>query len=97
MIAQSHSRLLETLEIEANCTIEACVKQSLDRLLKSFENSERITPVILSGDADNNTTSILAATPHGKGADAYIDFSPRMAANTTHIIAGLEAVKRNGR
>jgi NADPH:quinone reductase-like Zn-dependent oxidoreductase len=93
----SSSAITAVLDLGANVVAGSRNKQSLDRLLKSFENSERITPVVLTGDANNDTTSILAATPHGKGADAYIDFSPPMAANTTHIIAGLKALKRNGR
>jgi threonine dehydrogenase-like Zn-dependent dehydrogenase len=93
----SSNAITAALGLGANVVAGSRNKESLDHLLRFFENSERIKPVVLSGDTDKDTASILAATPHGKGADAYIDFSPPMAAKNTHIMAGLKALKRNGR
>lgn len=93
----SSSAITAVLGLGANVVAGSRNKESLGQLLEFFDNDEHIVPVVLSGDAESDTASILAATPHSKGADAYIDFSPPMAANNTHIIAGLKALKRNGR
>ncbi|KAL1895237.1 hypothetical protein Sste5346_005382 [Sporothrix stenoceras] len=93
----SSSAITAVLGLGANVVAGGRSKESLDRMLEYFDNDPRITPVVLSGDADRDSAALRAATPHGRGADAYIDFSPPMAANNTHIIAGLKALKRAGR
>lgn len=73
-------------------------KEKLEALVKHFgEDGKRITPVVLTGDAYADAAALRAATPGGRGADAYIDYSPPIAAGTTHIEAGLLALKRYGR
>ena len=73
-------------------------REKLDALVKHLgEDGKRITPVVLTGDANVDAGALRAATPGGKGADAYIDYSPPAAAGTTHIEAGLLALKRYGR
>lgn len=73
-------------------------REKLDALVEHFgDDGRRITPVVLTGDVHQDCAALRAATPGGRGADAYIDYSPPMAAGTTHIEAGLLALKRHGR
>ncbi|KAK6206492.1 hypothetical protein LQW54_007674 [Pestalotiopsis sp. IQ-011] len=73
-------------------------RDKLDALVEHFgDDGRRINPVVLTGDVHQDCAALRAATPGGRGADAYIDYSPPMAAGTTHIEAGLLALKRHGR
>ena len=51
----------------------------------------------LSGQLDKDNAALLAATPQGMGADAYIDLSPPAAARSTHIATAMNAMKAFGR
>jgi len=94
----SSSAIVAALALGAHVVAGSRSKDSLDSLLAFFgEDAKRITPVVLSGDVGQDKAALLAATPGGKGADAYIDYSPPMAATTTHIMASLLALKRYGR
>jgi NADPH-dependent curcumin reductase CurA len=61
------------------------------------EDGKRITPLVLTGEATTDAEALRAATPDGKGADAYIDFSSPEMVGSTHLEAGLRALKRFGR
>lgn len=53
----------------------------------------RVETVVLSGDVEKDTTAIQAFGP----ADAFIDFSPTMAKEITHIDSAIRALRRRGR
>jgi NADPH:quinone reductase-like Zn-dependent oxidoreductase len=94
----SSSAIVAALALGATVVVGGRSKEKLDGLVKHFgEDGKRITPVVLTGDAYADAAALRAATPGGRGADAYIDYSPPMAAGTTHIEAGLLALKRYGR
>lgn len=62
----------------------------LSHLKKAFA---RVETVVLSGDVDKDTEAIQAFGP----ADAFIDFSPVMATDLTHITSAIRALRRRGR
>ncbi|KAH8651375.1 putative isopropanol dehydrogenase [Xylariales sp. PMI_506] len=74
-------------------------QEKLDGLIKHFgeQDAERIVPVLLTGDLGQDIAALRSATPGGKGADAYIDYTPPTAVGATHIEAGLLSLKRYGR
>lgn len=94
----SSTTIVAALALGAKVVAGSRSKEKLDSLIKHFgEDGKRITPVILTGDMHADAAALRAATPGGRGADAYIDYSPAAAAGTTHIEAGLMALKRYGR
>ena len=72
-----------------------------EKVLGAFEraygSSGKIKTVVLTGDAAKDTENLKRLTRGGKGADAYIDFSPPAAAESTHIGAAIGALRREGR
>jgi NADPH:quinone reductase-like Zn-dependent oxidoreductase len=94
----SSTAIVAALALGAIVVAGSRSKEKLEALVKHFgEDGKRITPVILTGDVYVDAAALRAATPGGRGADAYIDYSPPVAAGTTHIEAGLLALKRYGR
>ncbi|KAE9375142.1 putative isopropanol dehydrogenase [Stipitochalara longipes BDJ] len=94
----SSTAIVAALALGARVVAGSRSKEKLEALVKHFgEDGKRITPVVLTGDVYADTAALRAATPGGRGADAYIDYSPAAAAKTTHIEAGLLALKRYGR
>ncbi|CCA73130.1 related to ADH3-alcohol dehydrogenase III [Serendipita indica DSM 11827] len=57
----------------------------------------RLTTVSLACDVEKDAEALKSATPGGKGADVYIDFSPPQASTSTHIASSLFALKPYGR
>ncbi|KFG86077.1 putative isopropanol dehydrogenase [Metarhizium anisopliae] len=94
----SSSVIPVVLALGANVVVGSRSQESLDRLVSHFggETDGRIKKVVLTGDATKDTENLKAATPGGKGADAYIDYAPPMA-DGTHVSAGIMALKRYGR
>ncbi|KAI1866643.1 uncharacterized protein JN550_007496 [Neoarthrinium moseri] len=93
----SSSAIAVALGLGANVVAGSRSKEKLDSLIKHFgDEGNRITTVVLTGEVYKDAAALRAATPGGKGADAYIDYSPPRAAGTTHIEAGLLALKRYG-
>ncbi|KAL7625004.1 hypothetical protein AAE478_004218 [Parahypoxylon ruwenzoriense] len=94
----SSGAIVAALGLGANVVAASHSKDTLDALVGHFkEDGKKITPVVLTGDLTKDSTALKAATPAGKGADAYIDFSSPDMARGTHIRAGLLALKRFGR
>ena len=94
----SSSVVVTVLALGAVVVAGSRSKEKLDALVKHFGDDEnRITTVVLTGDMRIDAAALRAATPGGRGADAYVDYSPPVAAGTTHIEAGLLALKRYGR
>lgn len=57
----------------------------------------RLTTVPLACDVEKDAEALKSATPGGKGADVYIDFSPPQASTSTHIASSLFTLKPYGR
>jgi threonine dehydrogenase-like Zn-dependent dehydrogenase len=94
----SSTAIVAALALGARVVVGSRSQEKLDGLAKYFgEDAKRITPVRLTGDAYADAGALRAATPGARGADAYIDYSPPTAAATTHIEAGILALKRYGR
>ena len=94
----SSSAVVVALALGANVVAGSRSRQSLDALIEHLgDDGKRVIPVVLTGDANVDSMALRSATPGGQGADAYIDYSPPGAASTTHIVAGLMALKRYGR
>ena len=71
---------------------------TLETMSKLLSHTGRLSTVILTGDVATDTKAMISASGNnGKGADAYIDFSPPAACKTTHIQAALPALKPKGR
>ena len=94
----SSSAIVVALALGARVVVGGRSKEKLDALIQYFgKEGKRLTPVVLTGDVLADAAALRAATPGGKGADAYIDYSPPLASQTTHIQSGLLALKRYGR
>ncbi|KAJ3044844.1 hypothetical protein HDV00_000721 [Rhizophlyctis rosea] len=57
---------------------------------------DRIGTVVTTGDIDQDSAAIKAATPSQRGADFYLDLSPPAAGNSTHLQSCVLALKTNG-
>jgi NADPH:quinone reductase-like Zn-dependent oxidoreductase len=94
----SSSAVVAALGLGTDVVAVSRSRETLDAMIKAFgENGKRISPVVITGDVERDAAALRAATPGGKGADAYIDFSSPAAAEGTHVQAGLLALKRHGR
>ncbi len=94
----SSSAITAALGLGASVVVTSRYKDTLDALIEHFEeDGKRITPLVLTGDVTVDAEALRAATPDGKGLDAYIDFSSPEMACGTHLEAGLRALKRFGR
>ncbi|KAA8570099.1 hypothetical protein MFRU_005g02410 [Monilinia fructicola] len=81
-------------------TVVACGRNedALTAFRKTYGHTEKLATVVLTGKLETDTQAMVAASGNGgKGADAYIDFSPNAAANSTHIAAAMAALKPFGR
>ncbi|KAI9640387.1 hypothetical protein NHQ30_011132 [Ciborinia camelliae] len=81
-------------------TVVACGRNedTLAALRKTYSDTGKLEIVVLNGDQETDTRAMLAASGNGgKGADAYVDFSPNVAAKSTHIAAAMAALKPFGR
>ncbi|PVH74073.1 putative isopropanol dehydrogenase [Cadophora sp. DSE1049] len=89
-----------TTALALGATVVACGrnKATLKKMKAVFASTGRIETVILTGDAEEDTQLMVAASGNGgKGADAYIDFSPAEAVASTHITAALTALRPFGK
>ena len=72
-----------------------------ETILSAFEKvygpTGRMETVVLTGDAAKDTQNLRRHSRGGKGVDAYIDFSPPWAGESTHFGAAVGALRRNGR
>ncbi len=94
----SSSAVVAALGLGADVVAVSRSRETLDAMIAGFgEDGKRISPVVITGDVERDAAALRAATPGGKGADAYIDFSSPAAAEGTHVRAGLLALKRHGR
>ena len=65
--------------------------------IESLDANGRVKSVALSGDIEADGKAIRNVLPGGKGADAYIDFSPFQAGQATHPQACVSALKHGGK
>ncbi|OBT39046.1 hypothetical protein VE00_10702 [Pseudogymnoascus sp. WSF 3629] len=94
----SSSAIVAALGLGANVVVTSRSKDTLSALVHHFgDDGKRITPLVLTGDVTTDVDTLRAATPDGRGADAYIDFSSPEMVGSTHLEVGLHALKRFGR
>ena len=72
-------------------------EQVLAEMAETFKSTERLTTIKLTGDVKTDTAALKKASGSSKGADAYVDWSPAQAAQSTHIQACLGALRPFGR
>jgi D-arabinose 1-dehydrogenase-like Zn-dependent alcohol dehydrogenase len=89
-----------TSALAMGATVVACGRNesALAALKHTFDHTSRLETVTLTGNVDFDTAAMISASHNkGKGADAYLDFSPQAAARSTHIAAAMAALKPFGR
>jgi threonine dehydrogenase-like Zn-dependent dehydrogenase len=89
-----------TTALAMGASVVACGRNAstLQTMSTLFSSTGRLSTVILTGDVAVDTKAMIAASGNdGKGADAYIDFSPPEAAKSNHIQAALAALRPKGR
>ena len=61
--------------------------------------ASRVEVVVVGGDIAKDTEAIKAATPHGAGAEVFLDMSPWGASETASVLlkSGIGALKIGGR
>ncbi|RFU31292.1 hypothetical protein B7463_g5084, partial [Scytalidium lignicola] len=87
-----------TIALAMGATVIAAGRNEavLEKMKQLYDHTGRIKTVVLTGNEANDAES-LAAAAGGKGADAYIDFSPPAAANSTHISLAMAALRPFGK
>jgi len=81
-------------------TVVACGRNesTLSEMRKIFDHTGRLETVVLTGDVETDTAAMISASHNGgKGADAFLDFSPPAAAKSTHIASAMAALKPFGK
>jgi D-arabinose 1-dehydrogenase-like Zn-dependent alcohol dehydrogenase len=81
-------------------SVVACGRNAstLEKLSAFFSSTKRLSTVVLTGDLSADIQALISASGNnGKGADAYIDFSPAVAKGSNHIQAALAALRTKGR
>ena len=88
-----------TVAMAMGCRVVAAGRNAakLDALAGIHGRSGRFTRVVLTGDDEVDSANLKLASGSLKGADAYIDFSPPEAGNSTHIVAALGALRPKGK
>lgn len=89
-----------TVALAKGASVVACGRSSavLDSMAEAFAHTGRLSTVVLTGDVEKDTQSLIAASGNGgQGADAYIDFSPPTAAKSAHFSTCLGALRPRGR
>jgi len=81
------------------CTAVAAGRNmgQLRKLEEIFGGTQRFKTFVLMGDVGIDTESLKKSWGLGRGADAYIDFSPPAAAGSTHITSCLGALRQGGK
>jgi len=89
-----------TMALAMGATVVACGRNesTLSALKRVFDHTGRLETVVLTGDVKTDTAAMISASHSGgKGADAFLDFSPPAAAKSTHIASAMAALKPFGR
>ncbi|TVY86041.1 hypothetical protein LAWI1_G007366, partial [Lachnellula willkommii] len=89
-----------TTALAMGATVVACGRNeaTLSAIKRTFAHTGRIETIVLTGDREMDTCAMISASRNqGKGADAFLDFSPPAAAKSTHIAAGMAALRPFGR
>jgi D-arabinose 1-dehydrogenase-like Zn-dependent alcohol dehydrogenase len=89
-----------TTALAMGATVVACGRNAgtLKAMKEQFAHTSRIETIVLTGDVKGDAAQMIAASGNGgKGADAFIDFSPAAAVSSNHISAALAALRPFGR
>lgn len=88
------------MAIAIGATVVACGRNesTLSAMKEAFRSPGRLETVKITGNIEADARAmILASCNGGKGADAFLDFSPAAAAKSTHIASAMEALRPFGR
>lgn len=87
-----------TTALAMGARVIACGRNGkmLGEMKRLFGETGRIETVILTGDEAEDTKAMIAANM-GMEVDAYIDFSPHAAVNSTHISSAMSALRFGAR
>ncbi|KAH8779119.1 isopropanol dehydrogenase [Hyaloscypha finlandica] len=89
-----------TTALAMGASVVACGRNAstLETMSSFFSSTGRLSTVVLTGDIAIDTKAMVSASGNnGKGADAFIDFSPAVAKGASHINAALGALRQKGR
>jgi D-arabinose 1-dehydrogenase-like Zn-dependent alcohol dehydrogenase len=89
-----------TTALAMGASVVACGRNAstLEIMSSFFSSTGRLSTVVLTGDIAIDTKAMVSASGNnGKGADAFIDFSPAVAKGASHINAALGALMQKGR
>lgn len=89
-----------TTALAMGASVVACGRNAatLETMSSFFASTGRLSTVVLTSDVATDTEAMIAASGNnGKGADAYIDFSPAGAKGSSHIQAAIAALRPKGR
>lgn len=85
------------LVLGANVVALGRDQQKLEYIHKKLGSPYRLRYVVMSGDVDKDSAAILAATPEGKGAEVFNDWTSGTLQTPPFFEAALKAVKVEGR
>jgi threonine dehydrogenase-like Zn-dependent dehydrogenase len=88
------------MALAMGATVVACGRNesTLSALKKNFDHTGRLETITLTGNTETDTAVMISASQNGgKGADAFLDFSPQAAAKSTHIASAIAALKPFGK
>lgn len=66
------------------------------KTIEGLDGTRRVKAVVLSGDVETDAQALKQASPGGRGADIFLDFSPPQAEGATHPQACIAALRHGG-
>jgi len=85
------------LTIGANVVALGRNKDKLAAMKQKLGNNTQLTYVVMTGNKDADTAAILKATPSGRGADVYNDWTLGELYSLSFLGAAVEVLKMGGR
>ncbi|KAH7129753.1 chaperonin 10-like protein [Dactylonectria estremocensis] len=72
-------------------------KVKLESMQQKLGNNPRLCSIVMTGDDEADSTTILKATPYGAGADVFNDWTPGGIEHPIYLSAAMRTLKRGGR
>jgi NADPH:quinone reductase-like Zn-dependent oxidoreductase len=85
------------LVLGANVIALGRSKEKLDQLWEQTGSSDRLKLVVMTGNEEADTASILEATPNSAGAEVFNDWTSGMLETPPYFAAAFKTLKREGR
>ncbi|KAE8445412.1 hypothetical protein EG329_013425 [Mollisiaceae sp. DMI_Dod_QoI] len=88
-----------TMALAMGATVIACGRNAatLSAMSSVFASIGRLRTYIFTGNIETDTANLTKLANNGQGADAFIDFSPAAAAQSTHIQTCIAALRPKGK